>query len=264
MQNSFATLALALAVSVSAGATASQPITVANDEVITNGDLVIRDNQPEVRTRLDSASGDWFGFDEEGRRVIHMDQGGANLFLGGNGSNDDGDVVLFSETANDQNTNNSSIHLDGGQGAIRLGGGGETGQMVLRNPTGDQRIFFDGGEGLAVIGNTGQHGRFEVRNGAGTATAEIDGAAGRLRANQIVSRQAGQGGSEGIDSASFYLDSRNPAIGLRDRTGGNSEGWYVQSSSNGRLVFNAGDTNGLGNRVFVLSQDGSVCLGNCN
>jgi len=235
-----------------------------DDFVITNGDLVVRDNRPAVRTRLDSATGDWFGFDPNGRRVILMDQSGANVFLGGNGTGSDGDIVLFSDGVSDQATGNASIHLDAGAGVIRLGGGTERGQMVLRNAAGDQHILLDGGDASAFIGNTGHRGRLEVRDANGTATAAIDGAAGRIRANQVISRHSGQGGAEGIDSASVYVESRNPAIALLDTTSGNTQGWYVQAGSTGRLVFSAGDTGGLANRVLVLEPDGGVCLGSCN
>jgi hypothetical protein len=237
------------------------------DFELENRDLVVRDSANTVRVRIDSGTGNYTASTAAGARSVHIDEPGANLFLGGSGSNaanDDGDIVLFSETATDQQTSNASIHLDGGEGLIRLGGGGETGQMVLRNPAGDQHILLDGGDALAVVGNTGQRGRLELRNAQGNATVDIDGAEGRLRAEQIISRANGRGGAEGIDSASVLIESRNPALAFRDTTGGNQTGWYVQTGSTGRLLFQAGTTSGLGETVLVLEPDGSVCLGNCN
>lgn len=235
-----------------------------NDLVIRNGDLVIRDHANRVRTRLDSASGDWRSIDAGGRTRVRVDQGGANIFAGGNDSDQDGDIVLFSEGSPDQETRNASIHLDGGGAFIRLGGGGEHGKMVLRNDDAEQNILLDGENAHAVVGNAGHAGTLFMRNRGGDNTAVIEGATGQVRAGQVVSRHGSAGGSQGIDSASVYVASRDPALALHDTTGGNERGWYVQASSAGSLIFSTGTTQGLGGRVMVLGQDGSVCFGNCD
>jgi hypothetical protein len=144
--------------------------------------------------------------------------------------------------------------------------------MVLRDATGAQRVFLDSTDAQLIIGNgiergasgSGHRGRVEVRNAAGDATAIVDGATGRVRANQIVSRASGTGSRTGVDGASVFVRSDNPAIGLLDDSGGNSNGWYVQSSSTGKLLFQAGTTTGIGNTVMVLDQDGEICFGACN
>ena len=97
------------------------------DFVIADGDLVVLDGRNTVRVRIDSDTGSYFAHDEEGRRSVHIDQPGANLVLGGSGGgreDDDGDLVIFSNRASEHNVNDAAIHLDGGAGAVRVGGGG--------------------------------------------------------------------------------------------------------------------------------------------
>lgn len=246
----------------------------AQDLVLENRDLVIEDDDGDVRVRIDATTGSYFGNTEGERRAFHLDQPGANMFLGGSGSpqsNDDGDLLLFSDTATAQEVGQASIHLDGGRGVILLGGAGETGQMAISAANGAQRVFLDAGNAELILGNGAQgqpgpglRGRLSLRNADGDTTAAIDGAAGRIRANQIISRASGAGGANGIDSASIFVESRNPALALLDTTGGNTTGWYVQAGSSGRLIFHPGTTGGLDGRVLVLSPDGGVCLGACN
>jgi hypothetical protein len=101
-------------------------VQIQNDDfVVSNGDIVIRNDGSE-RVRVDAETGSTSIRDADGNRTIFIDQPGANLFLGGGGgagNNDDGDLVLFSDGATEQDTANASIHLDGGQGQIFLGGG---------------------------------------------------------------------------------------------------------------------------------------------
>lgn len=247
-----------------------QPITneitndIANDLTIRNGDLIVRDGQNRLRTRIDSDSGDWRSVTPQGDTAVHVHQGGANIFVGGNGTGEDGDIVLFSDSAQNHNTSNASIHLDAGTGAQRLGGGGENGRLVLRAPNNDQRILLDGQNAQVIIGNDTRRGRLFVRNTAGENTAVINGANGRIRANQIVSRHNHSAPQNGIDTASIYVEGADPAIALRDTSGNSNAGWLVQSGSTGRLLFHTGTTSTLGDPVFVLEQDGSVCLGNCD
>ncbi|MEM7721191.1 MAG: hypothetical protein AAF376_02350 [Pseudomonadota bacterium] len=271
--------ALALIAAIGADPAIAQPIDLpiagnSQDLVLEHQDLVIEDFSGDVRVRIDATTGSYFGNTDGERRAFHLDQPGANMFLGGSGSpqtNDDGDILLFSDTATAQEVGQASIHLDGGRGVIFLGGAGETGQMALRADDGAQRVFLDAGNAELILGNgdqgqpgPGHRGRLSLRNADGDTTAAIDGAAGRIRANQIISRANGQGGADGIDSASIFVESRNPALALLDTSGGNSSGWYVQSSSTGRLIFHPGTTAGLDGRVLVLSPDGGVCLGACN
>lgn len=240
------------------------PIVVSpdNDFVLDNRDLVIRDSASRVRVRLDAQSGDIRVFDTNGNTVAIIQQAGRNISLGGNGRA--GDLVLLPRAATTQDVNNASVHLDGADGTQRLGGAGTDGRLVLRDGAGRQRILLSGKTADLTLGQEGRDGDVFVRDANGDPTVTLDGAQGLVQANQIVSSHAASGGSEGIDTASIYLESRNPAIGLRDTTGGNTQGWFVQAGSSGGLNFNAGDPNGLGNRVFVLEPDGAVCIGACN
>jgi len=229
-----------------------------NDFVLDHRDLVIRDGAGRVRLRLDSESGDIRVLDNEGETVALIEQRGRNLWLGGNGRA--GDFVLIPRGRTGQSLGNASVHIDGTNATQALGGAGTRGRLVLRDGEGRQRILLNGGTGDLVLGQEGRDGDVFVRNEAGEETATIDGADGTIRAGRII---AERGGAGGIDSASLYLESRDPSIGLRDTTGGNERGWHVQSASNGALIFAPGTTTGLDGRAFVLRPNGGVCIGAC-
>lgn len=248
-----------------AGTAAAQPPGFGantNDFVLKNRDLVIRDSANRVRIRLDAQSGDIRVLDVDGNTVALIQQQGRNLLLGGNGRG--GDLVLLPRAATGQDLASASVHIDGSNGTQSLGGGGEDGQLVLRNKNGKQRIFLDGETADLILGQEGADGDLFVRNASGQAKVTLDGTTGRVRAGQIVSEHSTSGSTGGIDTASLYLESANPAIGFRDSTGGNTQGWLIQSGSGGGLHFSAGDLGGLGKKVFVLQPDGGVCIGTCN
>ena len=92
----------------------------------------------------------------------------------------------------------------------------------------------------------------------------VNGNSGQFAGRQIVSAHSTAAGTRGIDTASIYVQSRNPAVGLLDNTDGNTDGWVMQASSGGALSFSAGDTDGLSGQVFVLQPDGDVCIGVCD
>jgi len=240
------------------------------DFVIADGDLVVLDGRNTVRVRIDSDTGSYFAHDEEGRRSVHIDQPGANLVLGGSGGgreDDDGDLVIFSNRASEHDVNDAAIHLDGGAGAVRVGGGGEPGLLVLRTRTGRQRILLDARSAALVLGNGGQGGaagHLEMRAANGATTIDLEADSGEITAERLSLSGSGAGGREGIDSATLFLSSNNPSLALLDDTAGNRNGWYIQSGTAGQLVFQTGTPDGIGQRVMVLDTDGSVCLGACD
>jgi hypothetical protein len=246
-------------------------VTPSADLVLNNRDLVIRDAANRERTRLDAQSGDWRGRDQSGKTIVLIEHQGRNLFLGGNGRG--GDLVLLPGGAATQDLSKASVHLDGDNGTQTIGGGGAHGRLVVKNGSGKQRIFLSGETADLILGQEGGDGDIIVRNASGVPKIKLDGAsggvqastiqAGQINGSQILSNHSSSGPSQGIDSASVYIESNDPAIGLRDTTNGNTNGWYVQSSSDGRLLFSTGTTSGLNKVVFVLNPNGALCLGAC-
>jgi hypothetical protein len=255
----------------------------ANDFVLNNRDLVIRDGANRVRIRADAQTGDIWIFGANGEAAARIEENGSNMWLV-----DGGDLVLLGPGVTDQDLTNARVHIDGDTGTQSLGGAGRNGQLVLRDSAGRQRVLVSaqmadlilGQEGAAgdvfvrnsegepmvtLRGASGQvtAGDVFVRNSEGENMVTLSGASGRVAAGQMVSAHSASG-SEGIDTASVYLESGNPAIGLRDNTGGNSQGWMIEANNAGSLSFSAGTTNGLNEQVFVLQPDGGVCIGSCN
>ena len=178
----------------------------------------------------------------------------------------DGSVGLRPTGTPNENAETTSVHL-GSNGSQTLGGAGTDGLLVLRNGANRPRISMHADTGDVVVGLDGSRGRVTVRNAAGNRTIRLDGESGRLGARevetsgQIKSEHSSSGEARGVDTASLYLESRNPAIGLLDTTSDNIQGWYIQSGSEGQLVFKAGTTGGLEATMFTMSPDGAICLG---
>lgn len=115
----------------------------------TDGDVLLKDNSGVTRIHLDAGNhtikindadgnliaelgrngnlrigggtrdGDLEAFNAAGQRTAHLDGGGGNFWLGGNGT--DGDIVLFPNgVANTNSTADATIHLDGDAGDIIL------------------------------------------------------------------------------------------------------------------------------------------------
>jgi len=109
--------------------------------------------------------------------------------------------------------------------------------------------------------------RFDIQSGGDFIQFGEDGTSQTLRLNsggQIISRHRTSVGKDGLDSASNYVESRDPAIALRDTTNGNQKGWLLQTSSTGALSFRSGDLAKPDKKAFVLNADGSVCIGTCD
>lgn len=233
-------------------------IPVGNDFVLNNRDLVIRDGTNRVRIRADAQTGDIWIFDRNGEATARIEEDGSNMWLV-----DGGDLVLLGPGVTEQNLTNARVHIDGDEGTQWLGGAGRNGQLVLRDSAGRQRVFVSAQTADLILGQEGTAGDVFVRNSAGEPMVTLRGANGQVAAGQMVSDHSASS-SGGIDTASVYLESDNPAIGLRDNTGGNTQGWMIEANNAGSLSFSAGTTNGLNEQVFVLQPDGSVCIGSCN
>jgi hypothetical protein len=237
------------------------------DFKLENQDLVIQNGSGDEKVRINAATGQFNGRSSSHQITTRLDPEGANLFIGGGGSHQDGDVLLFSEGAQSQDSSSASIHLNGGEGSVVIGGAGETGSLVLQNRHGKQRVFLSADYAALILGNgagQGKAGQLQLRDASDATTVSIDGAAGQLSTERVLVKGAGHGGSEGIDSASLVIANSNPAIALQDTSGNNTNGWYVQSSSTGRLLFQTGNTSTLGKTVLILNANGGVCLGACD
>lgn len=233
-----------------------------NDFELKNRDLVIRDSKNRVVARIDAQSGgDFRIIDPKGKTITLIEKNGSNLWLGGNGK--DGDLVLLPRGKTGQNLSNASVHINGDDGTQILGGAGTDGQLVLRNKQGKQRILINAKKAQIILGQEGVDGDIFVRDAKGKPMVTLDGSKGKVQANQIISKHSSSGGSGGIDTASIFVQSKNPAIGLHDNTGGNKKGWMIQAGSTGGLSFHKGDQNGVSSRALVLKPDGGVCIGAC-
>ena len=272
---------LALRTALAAPATGQIIVNPSSDLILNDRDLVIR-HGGRTNTRLDSDSGDWRAFDG-GSTILHFQSAGRNLFLGGGPRA--GDLVLMPRNATNGQLGQSSVHLDGSNGTARFGAGGTNGRVVLQSADGSQRILLDGVSGDIVLGQEGAHGDLFVRDASGTGRARIDGSNGRITASRVtlgsgasrvdlngangaidagrMTLTTGGTDAQGADAATLALLNADPSIGLIDTSGGNTLGWYIQAGQAGQLLIQKGSTSSVGATVFVLNQDGSVCLGAC-
>jgi len=151
-------------------------------------------------------------------------------------------------------------------------------RIRLDAQSGDIRVFDTDGNTVTLIeeegrnmwlGGNGRAGDLILmpRDATGQnledASVHINGADGQIVAGQMASTHEFSA-ADGIDTASVYVESSNPAIGLLDNTGGNEDGWVIQAGRAGNLVFNSGGPNEVGGRIFELQPDGTVCIGACD
>jgi hypothetical protein len=101
-----------------------------------------------------------------------MNGSAGDLILGGNGQG--GDVIVKNPAGND------TIRMAGSTGDLTLGGGGQDGDVSVRNAAGNDTIRMDGSAGDLILGGNGQDGDVSVRNAAGNDTIRMDGSAGDL------------------------------------------------------------------------------------
>ncbi len=232
-----------------------------NDEILIDRKLILRDG-PQINDRRLSffPNGDIRGFDND-KSVLFFDQSGRNLWLGGHSRA--GDLVLLPRNATRQTLEQASVHLNGANGTQRLGGASTNGQLVLVDKNDRQLISLEAEKARLILGQDGEAGDVLVRDGSGKPRISLNGKTGQVLAGQISSKHAGSATS-GIKSASVFLSSKNPSIGILDISNGNNAGWYIQAGSTGGLSFHHGTNDLVENQSrFKLSADGSVCIGAC-
>ena len=96
--------------------------------------------------------------------TIHLDGEEGNIRLGGGGK--DGDVVLYRSSVSDSEVSsfgNATIHLNGEQGNVRLGGDGRDGDLVLYSSS--ATASETGNFGNATIHLNGEEGNIRLGGG---------------------------------------------------------------------------------------------------
>ena len=110
-----------------------------------------------------------------GKCTVHIDGGNGNITLGGETS--EGDVSLLNPKGK------CTVHIDGGGGNITLGGHTSEGDITLLNARGKSTIHVDGGDGNISLGGAGTDGDVVVKNKRGKATIQLDGQTGTIKTN---------------------------------------------------------------------------------
>jgi hypothetical protein len=177
-----------------------------NDRVLLNaqaGTLRIQSTASVEVIRLNGNTGEitlrGVNVPGQGSPRIRMNPADGNVYLGGNGR--DGDLLLFREDGDNQTTAQASIHLDGENSMLRLGGNTTNGRILLKGAAGEKRIDVDANGGNVWLGG--------------------DGADGDL----VLFRHDGE--NETAAQGSIHLDGNNAAL----RLGGNT--------TNGRILLNS-------------------------
>jgi hypothetical protein len=120
-----------------------------NNDLVVEGDLVVRDADGVVRFRFDRETSSLFVYDEHGNLVFQWEMQGRNLRFGGHGR--DGDFVIFAGTAtNLSDLTQATFHFDSQGGTVRMGGNGVAGRLVCLDGQGNQTVLLNGAAGSAV------------------------------------------------------------------------------------------------------------------
>ena len=137
---------------------------------------------------------------------MHLDGNGANIWAGGNGV--DGDVFLFPDNGDRTDSDTASIHLNGGQARIKIGGrttisSALHGSLYIFDAGGDKSDLRDAtirltGEGANLrmggrVGNTdGPDGDIWLFPGDADSTDDdnasihLNGNTGNIRCNDVI------------------------------------------------------------------------------
>jgi hypothetical protein len=98
----------------------------------------------------------------KGQQTIHIDGGDGNIILGGNGA--EGDLTLADERGQ------QTVHIDGGEGNVTLGGNGHDGDIIMTTSSGVCRIELEAHDG-----------NIRANNAQGETTVEIIGGSGEIK-----------------------------------------------------------------------------------
>jgi hypothetical protein len=114
----------------------------ATGEVSQSGDIVLFDNAGHERIRITGQGAEIIIKNTAGVPVMRVGRQG-DLEAGGGGQ--DGNVLVKNAAEA------TVIHLDGASGDVTLGGGGQDGDLILKNSVGNQTIHLDGNEGDIIV-----------------------------------------------------------------------------------------------------------------
>lgn len=185
-----------------------------NQDLVLTGDIVIKDSSGIERIRLDHETGGIIVRNRSNEIVFRWEMPGNNLRFGGH--NRDGDLVIFPRSATSlANVEQGTLHFNGDQGSLRLGGGEIPGQLVCLDSQGNQTIFLDGASGDVTIGANGQNGDLVLQNRNNESTVYISGGRGSMRlggANQdgeLFIRNTGNENTILLDGATNSITIRN-------------------------------------------------------
>jgi len=112
---------------------------------------------------------------EHGEVTISIRADHGNVLLGGGGQ--DGDLSLRDRAGQ------LTIHLNGHHGAVTLGGNAQDGDLTLRNAANVQTMHLNGQQATLHLGATGQDGDVFLYNASGDNTLKLDGRTGGITVN---------------------------------------------------------------------------------
>jgi hypothetical protein len=121
--------------------------------------------------RIDAETGQMYFQDKDGNKYLEMDSNG-NLSLGGGGQG--GDVIVRDKDGKNR------VHIDGDNARTWLGANGKAGEVYVRDANGKDTVAILGAHGRIWLGANGKAGYGYFRNAAGKDTVAIDGANGNI------------------------------------------------------------------------------------
>ncbi len=245
-------------------------------------DLVLLNSAGNEVMRLDAESGTIRIRNGALTTTVLIQGDSGNLRLGGAGA--DGDLLMFTSSAPNQDADGAVVHINSNGASVRVGmadrpglvrvrGNGEqvdvsgddgsvtvSGRLEVRSASGALRAALqDNGSG--VIGGGGVRGRLEIRNEQSDATAVVNGELGHARLGGVGT----DGRMELHDEAgtpTIVLNGETGNLGLGAAGGGNAGALFVKDGSgadsftlncaSGEMRIGAGGNAGL----LALRDDG--------
>ena len=157
------------------------------------GKVVVKNPNGKNTIRLQGDNGGLItlGRIYSGKIRLRLDGSRGNIFVGG--GNQSGDLLV--NNADEKNT----IHLQG-SGDI------QGGHVWVKNANGDATVWLDGDGGQIVLGRHGQQGKVVVRNAAEKETIRLDGAAGDiLLSNADCAEEFDVSGTEEVEPGTVMV-----------------------------------------------------------
>jgi len=234
-----------------------------NDDLIVEGDIVVRDER--TRLRIDRDTGSLFIFNDAGNHNFHWDNPGNNLFFGGHGR--DGDLVIFPGDVNSfGDISKATFHFNGQRAVARFGGDQIPGQIVCQDESNEQTVFVNGAEGQIIAGANGKNGTISVQDSENRRAILLEGDSGR-----IVSRNLQIKSSDGGNSIHLGGDASTMLLGKTLRLEGDSgrivsRNLQIKSSDGGNSIHLGGDSSTilLGKTLRLDGKAGDIILENAD